>query len=84
MLPALGAAALLYVVEDAGGDFGSWPAARAIAVIAAAFAVPALLSGWLARREGIPTALLWALVCAAAQLAMVVGVGFLALGLGPD
>jgi len=72
------------VIEQAGGDLSGWPVARAVAVVAAAFAVPALLSAWLARREGIPLALLWGLVCAAAQLALVVGAGFLLLGLGPS
>jgi hypothetical protein len=83
VLPALGAAALLAVVEQAGGDLSGWPFARAVAVVAAAFLVPAALSAWLARREGIALALLWAVICAAAQLALVVGVGFLALDLGP-
>jgi hypothetical protein len=71
------------VVEQAGGDLGGWPFARAVAVVAAAFVVPAALSAWLARREGIALALLWAVVCAAAQLAFVVGVGFVLLDLGP-
>jgi hypothetical protein len=83
VLPALGAAALLAVVEQAGGDLSGWPFARAVAVVAAAFLVPAALSAWLSRREGIALALLWAVICAAAQLALVVGVGFLALDLGP-
>jgi len=71
------------VVEQAGGDLTGWPFVRAVAVVAAAFLVPAVLSAWLARREGIVLALLWALVCAAAQLALVVGVGFVLLDLGP-
>ena len=83
LLPCLGAAVFLFVLERAGGDFGGWPAARAIGVVAAAFAVPALLAGWFARREGAPEAIAWALVCLCAQVALVVGVGFLALDLGP-
>ena len=84
LLPGLGAAVLLWLMEDAGGDFGTWPLGRTLAVVAACFVVPALLSGWFARRQGVVEALVWALVCVAAQLALVVGVGFLALGLGPD
>jgi hypothetical protein len=84
VFPALGAAALLAVVESEGGDLGGWPTARAVVVVAAAFALPAALSAWFARRQGVVEALAWALVCVCAQVAMVVGVGFLALGLGPD
>ena len=51
---------------------------------AAAFAVPALLSAWAAWRNGVAEGLLWAVACAALQLALVFGVGFLALGLGPS
>ncbi len=79
----LGAAVLLAVIEQAGGDLGGWPLSRAVAVVAAAFVVPAALSAWLARHDGVLLALAWAVVCAAAQLALVVAVGFLLLGLGP-
>ena len=84
VLPALGATALLAIVEQEGGDLGSWPTARAIAVVAACFAVPAALSAWFARRQGIAEALAWPVVCVCAQVAMVFGIGFVALGLGPD
>ena len=84
VLPAIGAAALLAIVENEGGDLGSWPTARAVAVVAACFAVPAVLAGWSARRQGIAEMLLWAVVCVGAEVAMVVGVGFLALDLGPQ
>jgi hypothetical protein len=83
LLAAAGAAVLLVVVEGAGGDFGDWPQWRAIAVPAAAFAVPAALAALVARRAGVVEALLWAVACAAMELALVVGVGFVALGLGP-
>jgi hypothetical protein len=46
--------------------------------------VPAVLSGWIARRDGVAEAVFWAIACAALQLALVLGVGFVALGLGPD
>jgi hypothetical protein len=84
VLPAIGAATLLAIIEDQGGDLGSWPTGRVIAVVAACFAVPAVLAAWSARRQGIAETLLWTVVCVGAQLAMVVGVGFLALGLGPE
>ena len=71
------------MIEQAGGDLSGWPLSRAVAAVAAAFLVPAALSAWLARHDGVVLALLWALVCAAAQLALVVGVGFVLLGLGP-
>ena len=84
LLAAAGAAVVVALVEGAGGDFGSWPLWQAIAVPAACFAVPALLAAWVGRRGGVVEALLWALACAGAQLALVVGVGFVALGLGPS
>lgn len=84
VLPALGAAALLAILEREGGDLGSWSTAGALAAVAACFAVPATLSGWFARHQGIPEALAWAVVCACAQVALLFGVGFVALGLGPE
>jgi hypothetical protein len=84
IFPAAGAAVLLAVLEGAGGDFGAWPVWRAVVVVAAGFAVPAALSAWVARRAGVAEAIAWALVCVSVQVALVVGVGFLALGLGPD
>jgi hypothetical protein len=83
LLAAAGAAVLVALVEGAGGDFGEWPEWQAIAVPAAAFVVPAVLCGAIARHEGLAEALLWAVACAALQLALVLGVGFVALGLGP-
>jgi peptidoglycan/LPS O-acetylase OafA/YrhL len=84
ILPVAGAAVLLAVMEREGGDFGGWATGEAIAVIAASFAVPALLAGWIARRRGVVEAVAWALVCVGVQVALVVGVGFLILELGPD
>jgi hypothetical protein len=83
LFPALGAAALLVLVEREGGDLSGWSTGQAAAVVAAAFVVPALLSGWFARRHGVVEALAWAFACLGVELALVVGVGFLALGLGP-
>ena len=84
LLAAAGAAVLLVVLQEAGGDFRDWPQWRAIAVPCAAFFVPAALSAWVFRRRGVVEALLWAVACAALQFALVFGVGFLALGLGPE
>jgi hypothetical protein len=84
VLALLGAAAVIVVVESAGGDLSSWPLWQAIAVPAALFVVPAVVSAWVARRQGVAEAVLWALVCAAVQVALVFGVGFLALGYGPS
>ena len=84
LLAAAGAAALVALLEAAGGDFGDWPTWQAIAVTAAAFAVPALLSAAVTWRYGWLQALLWAVFCAAVQFALVFGVGFLALGYGPS
>jgi hypothetical protein len=83
VLAAAGAAVLVALLEAAGGDFSSWPTWQAIAVPAAVFAVPALLSAAVTWRFGWLQAVLWAVFCAAAQLALVFGVGFLALGYGP-
>jgi hypothetical protein len=49
----------------------------------AAFVVPAVVSAWVVRRDGWFEAVLWGVACAALQVALVLGVGFVALGLGP-
>jgi hypothetical protein len=84
LLAAAGAAVVVGLLEAAGGDFGDWPTWQAIAVVAAAFAVTALLSAAVTWRYGWLQALLWAVACAAVQFALVLGVGFLALGYGPS
>lgn len=84
LLAAAGAAVVVASLEAAGGDFGAWPTWQAIAVPAAAFAVPALLSAAVTWRHGWFQALLWAVACGAVQFALVFGVGFLALGYGPS
>ena len=53
LLAAAGAAVVVAIVEGAGGDLSGWPASQAIAVSAAAFAVPALLSAWAVRRSAL-------------------------------
>jgi hypothetical protein len=83
VLAAAGAAAVVGLLEAAGGDFGAWPTWQATAVPAAAFVVPALLSAAVTWRYGWFQGVLWAVACAAVQFALVFGVGFLALGYGP-
>jgi predicted alpha/beta hydrolase len=82
-IPAAGAAALMAVLHSAGGDLRDWPPASAALAVAACIAVPAALSGWIGRRHGKLDAVLWALVTAAVEVALVAGVGFVALDLGP-
>jgi hypothetical protein len=81
VLPALGAVVVVALVETA--DLDGWPQWQAAAALGAAFAVPALIAAWVARRCGVAEAILWALACVGVEVALVFGVGFLALGLGP-
>jgi hypothetical protein len=81
VLPTVGAVAVVALVT--GVNLDSWPSWQAAAVLAGLFAVPALMSAVVARRFGILEAVAWALACIGVQLALVFGVGFLALGLGP-
>ena len=84
LLPVVGAAVLVGVLQAEGGDLGTWPRGRAAAFLAAVFAVPAALAAWLARREGWAMALAAAVGTFGAQGALVFGVAFVALGLGPQ
>jgi cation transport ATPase len=82
-LPALGAGAMLAVLRSAGGDLRGWPAATAALAVAACVLLPALAAAWLGRRHGRVDAILWGLVTAALVVALVSGVGFALLDLGP-
>jgi hypothetical protein len=84
VLPALGAAALLALLEREGGDLGGLPTPQAALVLAGAFLLPAAVTAWLARRRGALEALAWAVASACVALVLVFGVGLLALGLGPE
>ena len=42
-----------------------------------------MLAAWAGLRGGVLEAILWAFACIGVQVALVFGVGFLALGLGP-
>jgi hypothetical protein len=81
VLPALGAAAVVALVEAV--DLDSWAVWQAAVVLGALFVVPAGLAALVARRFGVAEAIAWALACVGVELALVFGVGFLALGLGP-
>lgn len=81
VLPAAGAVVVLALVERANLD--GWPEWQAAAALGAAVVVPALIAAWVARRGGVVEAILWALTCVGVEVALVFGVGFLALGLGP-
>ena len=82
-LPALGAGLLLAIIDGSGGDLRELSTAASVAVIAGCLLVPALLSGWVGRRHGRVDAVLWALVTLAIELALVFGLGFAVLDLGP-
>jgi hypothetical protein len=81
VLPVLGATAVVALVEEV--DLATWRSWQAAAALAGLFAVPALLSAFVARAFGVVEAFAWALACLGVQVALVFGVGFLALGLGP-
>jgi hypothetical protein len=81
VLPGLGALAVVVLVESASLD--GWATWQAVAALAAAVVVPALVAAWVARRDGVAEAILWALACVGVEVTLVFGVAFLALGLGP-
>jgi hypothetical protein len=81
VLPAAGAAALIWLIDAEGGDLAGWSATQTIAAFAAAFVVPAALSAWVARHGGWIEAILWTAVTLAAEVAMLAALG-LALDLG--
>ena len=82
-LPAIGAGLLLAIIDGQGGDLRELSTAAAVAVVAGCLLVPALLSGWVGRRHGALDGVLWALVTLALELALVFGLGFAVLDLGP-
>jgi hypothetical protein len=84
VLPALGAAGLVWALEREGGDLGGWPAWRAALLLVGAFVLPAAITAWLARRRGPLEAIAWALATVCIEVVLVFGVGFLALGYGPE
>jgi hypothetical protein len=83
VLPALGAVALVALLEREGGDLGGRPEWQAGLMLGAAFLVPAALTVWLARRRGIAEALAWGVATVCVEVVLVFAVGLLALGYGP-
>ncbi len=81
VLPLVGAAAVVALSE--GANIDGWAEWQAALALGAAFVVPALLAGWAGRRGGVVEAIAWAFACVGVEVALVFGVGFLALGLGP-
>jgi hypothetical protein len=83
LLPVAGAAVLIALLEREGGDFGAWSPGTTIAVVAATFLVPALIAGWLSRRDGWYAVVAWVIGAIAVQAALVIWIGFIALDYGP-
>lgn len=82
-LPLLGAAAVLATLESGDGTLDRWTPATAAAIVAAELLVPAVAVGLTARRSSWFEVVLWSLVALAAEVALIFGVGFALLGLGP-
>ena len=82
-LPAAGAGVLLAIIDGQGGDLRELSTAAAVGVVAGCLLVPALASAWVGRRHGRLDAVLWGLVTLAVELALVFGLGFAVLDLGP-
>jgi FtsH-binding integral membrane protein len=76
LLPAAGAALATWVIETS-------PSAE-LPLFIAAYAVPLVLTVWLARRRGWFERIAWPLVTLAATVAFMFWVGFVWLGYGPD
>ena len=82
-LPAAAAGVLLAIIDGQGGDLRELSTAAAVGVVAGCLLVPALASAWVGRRHGRLDAVLWGLVTLAVELALVFGLGFAVLDLGP-
>ena len=82
-LPAAGAGVLLAIIDGQGGDLRELSTGAAVGVVAGCLLVPALASAWVGRRHGRLDAVLWGLVTLAVELALVFGLGFAVLDLGP-
>ena len=76
LLPAAGAAAAVAVIEA--------EPSQQVPLFIAAFVVPVVLTGWLARHRGWLEPFVWALITLAAEVALVFWVGFVGLGYGPE
>jgi hypothetical protein len=81
VLPAVGASVVVALVE--GADLSEWSPGQVAAALGAAVLVPAVLSAWAGARGGVVETIAWALTCIGVEVALVFGLAFLALGLGP-
>jgi hypothetical protein len=82
-LPAAEDGVLLAIIDGQGGDLRELSTTAAALVVAGCLLVPALVSAWVGRRHGRLDAVLWGLVTLAVELALVFGLGFALLDLGP-
>jgi hypothetical protein len=82
-LPAAGAGVLLAIIDGQGGDLRELSTSTAVLLVAGCLLLPALASAWVGRRHGRLDAVLWGLVTLAIELALVFGLGFALLDLGP-
>jgi hypothetical protein len=83
-LGVLGAIVLLVTIQAAGGDLSGVPGPLATLIVLIVLLTPAALAGRLGRAEGWPVAVALGVLAFAVELALVFGVGFLLLGLGPE
>ena len=82
-LPAAGAGVLLAIIDGQGGDLRELSTSTAVLLVAGCLLLPTLASAWVGRRHGRLDAVLWGLVTLAIELALVFGLGFALLDLGP-
>jgi hypothetical protein len=82
-LPLLGAAAVLATLESGDGTLDRWSPSVGAAIVACELLLPAVAVGLTARHSSWFEAILWTAVALAAEVALVFGVGFGLLGLGP-
>jgi hypothetical protein len=83
VLPVAGSAVFTAIVERRGGDLGGYSDAQAVGVVLAVALPPALIVAWLWRRHGAVVAIGAALAVLLAEVALTLGVAFVALGYGP-
>jgi hypothetical protein len=81
ILPSLGATVIVALVDQV--DLSSWEVWQVVAALGGAVVVPAGLSAWAGWRGGVVEAIAWALACVGMEAALVFGVAFVGLGLGP-
>jgi hypothetical protein len=83
ILPAAAAAGFVAVLDAAGGDLRAWSSAEAVVFVVGALVAPAAVCAWFARVLGRYPAAGLAVCTMLIEIALVFGVGFVALGHGP-